>query len=296
MKISIIGRGAWGSAMASVIERNGHELAVLGREESDWKDSEAGEAVFIAIPTQALRERLKQLPDPHVPVVSLMKGIEMGSFRRVSQILKEEWPNSAVAAISGPTFASEVKQSAPTAAVVAAETEEVSEMIQHAVHQKYFRLYRSSDLKGVELGGALKNVYAIAAGMCEGLRAGENGMAALMTRSLAEMVRIAGQLGANPETIFGLSGMGDLMLTAYSGQSRNHQAGVALARGKSLKDTLEQIEGTVEGVPTTSAVHSLVQNKNIKAPVIEQLYQVLYEDKSPQEGLEALVVREVYAE
>ncbi|MEM6823308.1 MAG: NAD(P)-dependent glycerol-3-phosphate dehydrogenase, partial [Verrucomicrobiota bacterium] len=187
----MIGKGAWGSAIASLLGRNEHEVAFLQRDDKTWPNEDPGEMVFLAIPCQNLRQRLESLPDPKLPVVSLIKGIEIDRFLRVTEIIRSVWSNAAVATISGPSFASEVIENAPTAAVVASDDEALAIRIQDAVHQKLFRLYRSTDLVGVELGGALKNVYALAGGMCSGLGIGENGMAALMTRSLAEMSRIA---------------------------------------------------------------------------------------------------------
>lgn len=292
MRITVIGKGTWGSAFGKVLQRNGHVVQFVERGQG-WPEAGPGEMVFLAVPCQVLRERLGALSAPGVPVVSLIKGLEIGSRKRVSEVVAEIWPGAAVAAVSGPSFASEVQVGSPTAAVVAAADAGLAQAVQQVAHQTTFRLYRSGDLAGVELGGALKNVYALAGGICEGLGIGENGMAGLMTRCLAEMVRLACVCGARKETLFGLSGMGDLILTAYSGQSRNHQVGVALGKGRELGEILEHLGGTAEGVPTAQAVYELVEAGGIKAPVAREIYRVLYEGKSAAEGMRDLLTRSV---
>lgn len=296
MRITVVGRGSWGSAFGKVLQRNGHVVQFVERAQTGWPEAGPGELVFLALPCQLLRGRLADLGNPGVPVVSLIKGLEIHSRKRVSEVVAEVWPGAAVAAVSGPSFASEVQAGAPTAAVVAAEDPALAQMVQQCAHQTTFRLYRSGDLAGVELGGALKNVYALAGGICEGLGIGENGMAGLMTRCLAEMVRLACAGGAKKETLFGLSGMGDLVLTAYSGQSRNHQVGVALGRGRELGEILEHLGGTAEGVPTTRAVHDIIQARGIKAPVAGEIFRVLYEGKSAADGMRDLLTRAVEEE
>lgn len=294
----MVGNGAWGSAVGSVLERHNHQVVYLCREDKGWIDNDHGQMIFLAIPCQVLRKRLSQLlvPDSAVPVVSLIKGIEVDHFDRVSDIVKSVWPESPFASISGPSFAHEVTMSMPTTAVVASESMELSRAIQTVVHDKLFRLYTSQDLIGVELGGALKNVYAIAGGMCQGLGMGDNAMAGLMTRSLAEMSRIAISLGARQETLFGLSGIGDLMLTSFSGASRNHQVGEALGKGAEIQQIMENLRGTAEGVPTTKAVHDWVVKNDIRAPIISEVHAVLYENKSPRKSVEDLLIREVGVE
>lgn len=296
MRITLIGKGAWGSAFAKVLQRNGHVVQFVGREDKDWPSAGPGDLLVLALPCQSLRQRLATLPAPQIPVVSLIKGLELGTHRRVSEVVREVWPGTPVAAVSGPSFASEVQVGDPTAAVVASDDESLARKVQEAAHQTTFRLYRSDDLAGVELGGALKNVYALAGGMCEGLGIGENGMAGLMTRCLAEMVRVACTCGAKKETLFGLSGMGDLILTAYSGQSRNHQVGVALGRGRELGEILEHLNGVAEGVPTTTAVYEIASSRGIKAPVAVEIYRVLTQGKSAAEGMRDLLTRSVEAE
>ena len=293
MKISVIGAGAWGTAFGKILQRNGHTVSYIHRHDTEWADGTPGEYVILAVPCQSLRARMNTLRAPGVPVFSLIKGIEVQTHLRATEIVRDVWKEERVGAISGPSLASEVQIQAPTAVVLASEDEELAKAMQHVVHQKMFRTYRSADLAGVEWGGALKNVYALAGGVCFGLGLGENGLAGLMTRSLAEMVRIGALHGARMETLYGLSGTGDLFLTAYSGASRNHQVGEALGRGRELPEILSHMGGTAEGVPTTKAVFELVEMEGIKAPIVRELYQVLYQGKHPAEAFQDLMVRRV---
>jgi glycerol-3-phosphate dehydrogenase (NAD(P)+) len=239
---------------------------------------------------------MQALTVPPVPIVSLTKGIEVRTGMSVSQILHDILPKNPVAVVSGPSLAVEVKQKRPTAVVAASLDDELAKLVQEILHQKLLRVYRSQDMVGVEIGGSLKNIYAIAGGVCDGLRMGENAMAGLLTRCLAEMVRIGIALGAKKETLFGLSGLGDLMLTAYSGQSRNHRVGGALAAGKELNQVLEDLDGVAEGVPTAAAVYQWVGSHGIKAPVLTEVYRVLYEKKKPVDAFNDLVLRQVEEE
>jgi glycerol-3-phosphate dehydrogenase (NAD(P)+) len=298
MNCTIVGKGAWGGAFGQALQRKGRTVHWLKREDSDWALPGGGDLIFIALPCQVLRERLKALPVPNaVPVVSLTKGIEISTHARVSQILQDVWPHCPPGVISGPSFAEEVIAGKPTTVVAAAEDGEVARVIQEAVHQQFFRVYRSTDLTGVELGGALKNIYALAGGMCQGMDMGENAMAGLLTRCLAEMVRISLAMGAGQkETLYGLSGMGDLVLTSYSGLSRNYQVGRRLGQGESLQAILGNLAGTAEGVSTVKAVHSWIAGDSIKAPVAEQLYRILFENLPLQEAFAQLTLRQAEGE
>ncbi|MFZ5806549.1 MAG: NAD(P)H-dependent glycerol-3-phosphate dehydrogenase [Verrucomicrobiota bacterium] len=297
MKIAMIGKGAWGRAVGCALQRNGHEVFFIERAHTQWPvEIQKPDFIFLALPCQVIRERLTALKIPKAPIVSLTKGIEIGTGLRATQILKEILPSHATAVVSGPSFAIEVEQQMPTAVVAAAQSEKLAQKTQEILHQKIFRVYRSKDVVGVELGGALKNVYAIAGGVCEGLRIGRNAMAGLLTRCLAEMVRIACDLGAKKETLYGLSGMGDLMLTAYSGLSRNHQIGEYLGAGKNLSEALQKVQGVAEGIYTSQALYRVVQEKQIKAPVLTEVYRVLHENKSPMSALHDLLLRQVNEE
>jgi glycerol-3-phosphate dehydrogenase (NAD(P)+) len=294
--ITIIGAGAWGSAFGKALRLNGHDVRFLDLGDTAWPADGHGDCVILAVPCQAVRQVLELYPSPSAPVFSLIKGLELSTHKLVSEIIREVWRKDDVGAVSGPSLASEVQAGVPTVVVVAAASEPLAVAMQQVVHGKVFRAYRSTDLVGVELGGALKNVYALAGGICQGLRLGENTMAALMTRALAEMTRIAAVQGARVETIYGLSGMGDLLLTAYSPDSRNHQVGEALGRGRELSEILSHLAGTAEGVPTVKALHELVQEKKINAPIVSELYQILYRGKSPAKGLHALMERKAEVE
>jgi len=295
-RITIIGAGAWGSAFGKVLKNNGHEVRFLDVNDTAWPAEGPGDYVILAVPCQVVRKVLQLYPPPAVPVFSLIKGIEVSSHQLVSEIVREVWKKDDVGVVSGPSLASEVQSGVPTVVVVAANDEKLASAMQQVVHGKMFRAYRSTDLVGVELGGALKNVYALAGGICQGLRLGENAMAALMTRALAEMARIAAAKGAKIETIYGLSGMGDLLLTSYSPDSRNHKVGEAIGRGRELQEILRNLAGTAEGVPTVKALHELVQEKKIKAPIVGELYQILYCGKTPARGFQALMSRKAELE
>lgn len=294
MKIVVLGKGAWGGAVGELICSRGHEVAWV--EQEDVRMPGPAEMIFLALPTQSVRECLKTLGPQNVPVVSLSKGIEIETGKRISEIIKDIWPQAPVAVVSGPSLATELAQKVPTAVVAAAETKSLAEEVQKILHGPSFRVYWTNDLAGVEWGGSLKNVYALAAGMCAGLGLGENSLAGLLTRSLREMVRVAVKLGAKEETLYGLSGVGDLMLTSYSRASRNRRVGERIGAGDNLQKALASVEGVCEGVPTTKALHALEAKRKVEAPVADQLYAVLFEGKSPQAALQALMERDPKAE
>lgn len=294
MKIVVLGKGAWGGAVGELIRARGHDVAWV--EQDDVRMPGPAEMIFLAVPTQAVRACLQTLGPQTVPVVSLSKGVEIETGKRISEIIKELWPKAPVAAVSGPSLAGELTQKVPTALVAAAEKESLAEAVQKILHGPYCRVYRTTDLAGAEWGGALKNVYALAAGMCAGLGLGENSFAGLLTRSLREMVRVAVQLGAKEETLYGLSGVGDLMLTAYSRASRNRRVGERLGAGDKLETALASVEGVCEGVPTTEALHRIEAKRKVEAPVADQLYAVLFQGKAPAAALQALLERNPKAE
>ncbi|MFQ3671082.1 MAG: NAD(P)H-dependent glycerol-3-phosphate dehydrogenase [Verrucomicrobiia bacterium] len=295
MKVAVVGTGAWGKAFAAALTRNRHEVTLVSRWESAVPS--ATELLFLAVPAQAVRERLGHLAVPAgVPLVSLAKGIEIATGLRVTQVIADILPGHPVGAVSGPGLAGEVAAGKPTVLVVAASQPEVTETVQRVMHNTVLRTYRSGDLAGVEYGGALKNIFAISAGVCSGLRIGENAMAGLVTRSLAEMVRIAVSGGARMETMFGLSGLGDLMLTAYSATSRNHRVGVGLGQGRGLEDILANLGGVAEGVFTCQAIHAYCAQRGIKAPIVGETFRVLFEGKSPSSAMRDLLTRDAYEE
>lgn len=296
MKITLLGKGAWGGAVGDLLRDRQHDITWIEKGES----TQIGQAemVLVALPTQAVRECLTNLSAPHhsTPIVSLSKGIEIGTGKRVSEIIHELWPKAPVAVVSGPSLAGELHRKVPTAVVAVAQDESLAKKVQETLHGGCLRVYRGVDLAGVEWGGALKNIYALAAGMCAGLGLGENSLAGLVTRSLREMVRVAVSFGAHEETLQGLSGVGDLILTSYSRASRNRTVGERMGAGEPLAHALSLAEGVCEGVSTTEAIYPMIVKNKIKAPVATELHRVLFEGKSPREALGSLLDRDPRAE
>jgi glycerol-3-phosphate dehydrogenase (NAD(P)+) len=290
MNIFILGHGAWGTAISQVVGRLGHRIDLVSHGEKEWPDIRP-DYILVALPVQHVRETLGHFPSPGVPVLSLSKGLEIKTGQRVSEIITEVWNEPRVAALSGPTFAAEIAAGLPAICTIAATREELAKEFQAILHQPSFRTYSSPDLIGVELGGALKNIYAIAGGACHGLHLGQNSLAGLLTRCLAEMTRIGVQAGARAETFAGLSGIGDLMLTATSSQSRNFRLGTLLAQGLSTEEILPQLGGVCEGVPTTRSVHLNSAIPADSKPIVTQLHAVLYEGVSPKEAVKNLLGR-----
>jgi len=298
MKIAVIGNGAWGCALAQAANRRGHEAAVWGRSQSKPDLPETlndAEIVILAVPSHAMRDlcgKIKSLLDKRMLLVSVAKGIEQDTHRRMSEIIHEVTGHSAVAVLSGPSFASEVQQGMPTAVVCASIREAQAKKVQVAFNGDDFRVYTQTDVVGVELGGALKNVMAIGAGVCVGLGLGENAIAALITRGLSELSRLGMALGGKKETFFGLSGVGDLILTCSSDKSRNRRLGERLARGEKMETILETLEGTPEGYRTARSVHQLLRKHRLDGPIVTEIYLALYEKKPLSEAVKALMGRE----
>jgi len=290
MNITVLGHGAWGSAIGQLAERLGHRAHFVSHLDPAWPEVRP-DYVLLALPVQHVRETLVRLSPPGVPVLSLSKGLEITSGHRVSEIITEVWNEPRVGALSGPTFAAEIAAGLPATCTIAAQNDELAREFQAVLHQASFRIYRSSDLIGVELGGALKNIYAIAGGACHGLKLGQNCLAGLITRCLAEMTRLGVQAGARAETFAGLSGMGDLLLTATSAQSRNFRFGTLLAQGQTMEQILPQLGGVCEGVPTTRSVFLNDAMPADSKPIVTQLHAVLYEGKSPAEAVKNLLGR-----
>ncbi|MFN3870575.1 MAG: NAD(P)H-dependent glycerol-3-phosphate dehydrogenase [Aquificaceae bacterium] len=315
MKFAVLGGGRWGCALAFHLKRLNHEVLVFDRNpqavdllnrgmhpyiegltlEGIKATTHLEEAlnysdyIIVALPVQAIREVLKGKSLKGKKVISASKGLEIGTNKRVSQVLLEIDHWVEVFCLSGPSFASEVSRGLPTALVLAGESIEEMEKIRKEISSENFRVYLSTDLVGVELGGALKNVIAIACGISDGLSLGENARASLITRGLAEMVRIGFALGAKRETFYGLSGVGDLFLTASSPQSRNRSFGYLLGQGLSVEEALKKLNQTVEGVHTVKAVYELSKTLNIHAPITLGVYKAVVEGVPPlQVALELL--------
>jgi glycerol-3-phosphate dehydrogenase (NAD(P)+) len=324
MRITVLGAGAWGSALAKVLHENGNSVTVWdinaalleelrqGHSErllpgvtlpTDWKveaDFEraiAGREVLImAIPSQAFRQVAAKLKGHPAILVSVTKGIEFETGVTMSSILREFAPANRVAALSGPSFAREVAMGIPTTVVCACESDGTARTVQGLFHRPEFRIYRSSDVLGVEYGGALKNVIAIAAGISDGLGYGDNTKAGLVTRSLSEMRRLGVACGAQPETFAGLSGLGDLMLTCFSAQSRNRDLGERLGRGETMEAIQASQPKLAEGYPTARSAHRLAREKGVPTPITDEVFAVLYEGKNPKEAVRELISRAFKAE
>jgi glycerol-3-phosphate dehydrogenase (NAD(P)+) len=327
MNVAVLGGGSWGTALAAHLARSAHavrlwvhdpDLArqVAGRHEnprylpglalppllatSDLAQALAGaEIAMVAVPSEFCRPTYRALRpslEADTLLVSATKGLELHTLRRMSEVAMEEAPGHPVAVLSGPSFALEVAQGQPTTVVVASDDLKVAEGVQRAVSSRTFRAYSSDDVRGVELGGALKNVIAIAAGIVDGLGYGHNTVAALITRGLAEMTRLAVALGARPDTLSGLAGLGDLVLTCTGALSRNRRVGQALGAGRSLEQALRDLDMVAEGVRTTVAACALAEAAGVEMPIARQMRAVLYEGKPPRDGVEELMLRSLKRE
>lgn len=326
MEISILGAGSWSTAIASVLA-NKYDVLLYTRNETDANNINydhinktyfpdillsdrirattnveelfANKFIVNGIPTQAIREVLEKIKayvkDDQV-FINLSKGLELGSHYRISEIFNDVLGAVNFAVLSGPTHAEELIKEMPTAIVCACEDEQLAHEIQHMFSSDYFRVYRSTDLVGVELGGAIKNILAFGIGMLTGLGYGDNSKAAVMTRGVHEMNKFAVSFGADPKTINGLAGIGDLIVTATSMHSRNNRCGILIGQGKSLDEATAEIRMVVEGIPTTRAIYEKAREKNIDLPITSEIYEVLFNGKSPHESVGALMGRNLKSE
>lgn len=327
-RVGVIGAGSWGTALARLLCENGHEVTLWSRREelvqamratrrndnylpgvqlpeslkfsrSLAEVAEDAEFLLIAAPSHALRTVLSDLPSlaPECVLISAVKGLEPDTDLRMSQVIAATLKNpSAIVALSGPSMALEVAQHIPTAIVVACEDLEVALRVQNLLLSSFFRVYRHRDIAGVELGGALKNIIALAAGIADGAGFGDNTLAALINRGLVEMTRLGVRLGADAMTFAGLSGMGDLVLTCMSKKSRNRFVGQQIGQGKKLKEVLEHMTMVAEGVRTTKAAYTLAQRHHLEMPITREVYHVLFEHKNPRLAVNDLMVREAKME
>lgn len=252
--------------------------------------------VFISVPSKSFRElaqRVSPLIKQGIPVVSTTKGIEIGTFTLMSQILEQEIPQSKIGVLSGPNFANEMVRGQITGSVIASEHEDLQAQVQSMFSSSSYRVYRNHDRFGVELAGALKNIYAIVSGMAEALGSGKNTQAMLLTRSLAEMGRFSKELGADPMTFLGLAGVGDLILTCTSSQSRNFRAGFSLGQGKTLDEAIEEIGQVVEGIGTLKTVHTKAKEMNVYMPLVQGLYAILFDGQNIRRVVSRLMTGEL---
>lgn len=327
--VAIVGAGCWGTALSLVaaqsqdpvvlwtpLEEQAELLAktrvntpLLGNHiplpsnihPTTCLDAVIGcDLVLVVVPSSAMRsvaERLKEAGLPEsVPLVSCTKGIELGTSKRMTQILGEVLPHNPLAVLSGPNHAEEVSRGLPGISLIGCADQSVASAIQRRLSGAYFRLYTSTDVSGMELGGAIKNVFAIAAGICEGLALGDNAKAGLVTRALAEMTRLGIAMGGRQETFTGLSGIGDLMVTCYSPHSRNNSVGRYIAEGLSIEDILKKVGSVAEGVPNARSIYETSRCLDVRTPLIDAVYTVIYEGKRPADMLKELLLRDLRAE
>jgi glycerol-3-phosphate dehydrogenase (NAD(P)+) len=322
---SVIGAGSWGTALAQALAERGLPVRLWCRHPeqaeqlsrtrenreylpgitlrdgvvptSDLKEAASAPLVLVVTPSAAVRPMAGALAQAGIGgktvVVSCSKGIEPHTGWRMSQILAEALPGCPMAVLSGPNHAEEVARRLATASVVACAVRAVAESLQDAFRLPWFRVYTSTDVAGIELGGAIKNIFAIAGGIADGLGLGDNAKAALVTRGLAEMVRLGTTLGGRAETFQGLSGVGDLVVTCYSEHSRNHRLGRALGQGKSLESAMAEMgHMVVEGVPNTASIHEAAREAGVSTPLIDAVNAVLYEGIAPATALASLFSRQ----
>ncbi|MGR3276932.1 NAD(P)H-dependent glycerol-3-phosphate dehydrogenase [Acaryochloris marina NIES-2412] len=300
--ITILGTGVWGSALGTLAQVNHHEVTVWSRRGPLTLAESLAQAQVIVVAISmkgipGIAAQLQQLELPHSTIiVSATKGLDSTTLRTPSQIWQATFPNNPVLVLSGPNLSKEIEQGLPAATVVASPNQAAVETVQQLFSSDCLRVYTNPDLLGTELGGTLKNVIAIAVGVCEGLKLGTNARAALITRALPEMIRVGTHLGGQAETFFGLSGLGDLLATCTSPLSRNYQVGYQLAQGNSLTQILDQLQGTAEGVNTTNVLVDLANREGIPIPIARQVHRLLKGRITPQEALESLMDRELKPE
>lgn len=328
MRCAVVGAGAWGTALADLLARNAHDVVMWAYERDVVEavnarhanprflpgaaiapsvratctlgDATGGaELVVYVTPSHVLRTVLKgdrRAVPADATLVVATKGIERGSLVVMTDVVRDELPGRPVVALSGPSFATEVIARQPTAVVAASTSDAAAQLAQRAFSSETFRVYSHDDVTGVEVGGALKNVIAVATGIAEGLGLGHNPRAALITRGLAEMSRLGVALGASARTFAGLAGLGDLVLTCTGSLSRNRALGLDMARGKSLNDVLATRETVAEGVVTTQSAHALAAREGIEMPIVDAVYRILFERHHPRDAIAELMSRELRAE
>lgn len=323
-KISVIGGGSFGTVIANITAENGHDVSFWMRSESQAeqlnrtrensqylpnyrlnerivatndmaaavKDSDL---IFVAVPSSSFRQVVRDMV-PHIQegtvLISTTKGIESGSFDMMSQVLNQEAPSSKVGVLSGPNLAKEIAKKDLTGTVVASPDEEVRELVKSALKSKYFRVYANNDMFGVELGGSLKNIYAIIAGIAAALGMGHNTNSMLVTRALTEMARFGKELGADPMTFLGLAGVGDLVVTCSTPLSRNYRIGLALGKGTPLEEAVAELGQVAEGVNTVKLVQEKAEELGVYMPLASGLYKIIYENDSLENIISSLMLSE----
>lgn len=324
MKITVLGAGTWGTALAILLAEKGHDVTIWSALEKELEDLaenrqaiknlpgavlpeeihlnselefalEDAELLVFAVASPFVRATAKRVA-PYVKqgqiIVNVAKGIEEGTLYTLTEIIAEELPQAEVAVLSGPSHAEEVSRGIPTTVVVGSPSKEIAVFIQDTFMNDNFRVYTNPDILGIELGGALKNVIALAAGVVDGLGFGDNTKAALMTRGIVEISRLGEKMGSHYETFAGLSGIGDLIVTCTSKHSRNRNAGVLIGQGMKLEEVKKEVGQVIEGVNSAKAALALAKKHNVEMPIVEQVNQVLFENKSAKEALSDLFVRD----
>ena len=327
--ICVVGAGSWGTALAILLAKNGNQVWLWGRDAKRMQDMEQSrynkrylpenkfpdnliptsdleeaasnaDHILLVMPSKSFRSALQQLK-PHVTdhagIASASKGLEPETFKLLDQLIREELgEHRDVAIVSGPTFAKEVANGLPTAITVASANQTYATQFATLLHNDTFRAYTSADTAGVQVGGAIKNVLAIAAGIADGMQLGANSRAALITRGLSEVTRLGIALGGELDTFMGLAGLGDIVLTCTDNQSRNRRVGLALAEGKNLDDILQDLGQVAEGVYTTKEVHLLAKKLGVDMPITEHVYRIIYENEDPRVAVKSLLTRALRSE
>lgn len=324
--LTVLGAGAWGTVIASLLARNGHRVTLwanrqgladvingTGRNDEYLPGVEVSPGVtatadltaalaerpvtFLAVPSRAFRSVCARMhgSGAAAAVVSCSKGLEIATFKRLTEVAAEFLPSTPLAALSGPNLAAEIAEGKPAATTVASSDDRLARNVQRLLQQPTFRVYTSADVAGVEIAGALKNVIALACGVSDGLGLGDNTKASIITRGLAEMVRLGTRLGGHTSTFYGLAGVGDLVATCAGETSRNHRAGARLARGATLAE-LEASGLTAEGIPTVQAIHESAAAAEVELPISNEVYRVVFEGKNPEDAIESLMTRAEKAE
>ncbi len=322
--ITLLGGGSWGTALAKLLSENGHNVRVWLRDENQCKElnetkvnkkylpnvkipdnivftsnineaAKDAEILLLVVPTQMVRGVLKQINDEYKDdkiIINASKGIEIGTMNLVSGIVKEETKNCTFAVLSGPSHAEEVGLSLPTAITIACENKDLAEEIQDMFMSEYFRVYTNDDVIGAELGGSLKNIIALGAGISDGVGYGDNAKAALMNRGIVEIARLGIAMGADVHTFYGLSGIGDLIVTCTSKHSRNWNAGYLIGQGLTKDEAIKKIGMVVEGIPTTYAAYALSKKLNVDMPIVDAMYDVLENNADVKETVNKLMLRD----
>lgn len=324
MRVGIVGAGSWGIALSVLLEKNGNDVTVWSilpdeiemlKKEREHKSKLPGvklsekisfttdleqtvkenDVLVLAVPSPFIRSTSKSMR-PFVKdgqiIVNVAKGIEENTLDTLSQIIEEEIPNAKVAVMCGPSHAEEVGRGIPTTIVVGAHERTTAELLQNLFMNEAFRVYTSPDVLGMEIGSALKNVVALAAGIADGLGYGDNTKAALITRGISEITRLGTRMGGKAETFAGLTGIGDLIVTCASMHSRNRRAGILIGQGKTMKEAMDEVQMVVEGVYSAKAAMGLAKKYDVELPIIEQVNAILFENKSAAEAVKELMLRD----